>query len=96
MEVSKKEKRKYSHVNVWVANRVRELRLQSGYTQAKIGERMGIHCSRVSDLEHNRDDFKFSTIVRFCWAVGIGVEDFFKGVPSVRTEDLDKSAKAKV
>ena len=74
---------KVAHIRQWVANRAKELRKRAGFTQTQVARKMNIGCHRVSDFERNENDFKATTIFRYCSAVGISVEKFFEGCPDV-------------
>ena len=69
--------------NNWVRQRVKEVRLASGLSQKLIGSKMQVGHTRIHDLETggNQKNIQFGTIVRFCYASGTSVKDFFSTCP---------------
>lgn len=86
MEVPEDQTKKVAHLRQWVCDRAREIREASGYTQAQVADKMGVHLSRINDFEKNRNDYKASTIFRFAMACGISIERFFRGVPTSKSD----------
>lgn len=72
------------HVRLWASGRVREIRENRGLTQQQLADKMGVHFTRVSDLENNRSDFKCSTLFRAAAAMGVRMETLFRGCPDWR------------
>lgn len=69
--------------NGWVRQRVKELRLATGFSQKQIGEKMQVGHTRVNDLETGgtQKNIQFGTIVRFCRANGTSLKKFFSTCP---------------
>lgn len=86
--IDEKELKKVQVQLDWLPVRLKEVREQAGFTQAQVGDSMGISFRRVWDMEKGRFDIKWSSICRFALAVGIPVDRLLEGLP--RTYDYQK------
>lgn len=67
----------------WIIDRIKILRLARGYTQGQVTKKMGVHWTRVSDLELGRNDYKVSTMLRAAYALGVTAEALLRGCPGM-------------
>lgn len=90
MELPEGELEKFEHVREWVVGRIRDFRIARGFTQKQLGDAMGgVHSSRICDFEANRSDYKASTVYRAAIALGVSMQQVFRGCPGwkARRED---------
>lgn len=65
-----------------IGNRIRELRLEKGWTQSELAEKMGYKDkTAISKIEKNINDVNQSTIQKFADIFGCDVSDFFLITP---------------
>lgn len=55
----------------WIGGRLHELRDLRGMTLQDVGDRMGVSHSFVSKVESGREDILYSTLLRYCSAIGV-------------------------
>lgn len=82
MEVPENQSKKVMHVREWMSDRIRQVRIARGLTQTQLADKMEVHLSRVSDLERNVSDYKFSTVCRAALALGVTLDQIARGVPA--------------
>lgn len=61
----------------WLVSKLREERLKQGYSQQEIANKLGVHRSRICDIETKRNTVKFTTAVKYIAALGVRGKDFF-------------------
>ena len=81
MEVDPDQMERVLHVRRWITERARDIRTARGFSQAQLGDKMGIGKSRVCDFEKDVNDYKVSTVLRAAYAMGVTMEQFFRGCP---------------
>ena len=82
MEVDPEQTKLIQAHRVWIGERVKALRLSRGLTQRMLSNRMGVHFTRVSDLESGTVDSKISSILRAAYAMNVQMGEFMKGCPA--------------
>ncbi len=67
-------------INLKLAERIRSLRREYGYTQAKLAELSGIEYKHIQLLESKKpSDARISTIEKIAKAFGLTLSEFLKG-----------------
>lgn len=75
----KKKKKKKSEANLELSRRIKELRIEKGYTSYEyFAFENGFHRAQYGRYE-NGEDIRFSTLVRLLDAFDVTLEEFFKG-----------------
>lgn len=90
MELPEDQTAAVAGVRQWTVDRLRNLRLESGFSQADVAKKMNIHFSRVGDFENNRSDYKASTVFRYAKALGVSLDRVFYGVPGWRNSSTNR------
>lgn len=71
-----------SDKNIYLANKiaelVRELRLNKGYSGRKLAYEYGISRSNLNKIENGVIECKIGTLLKICEALGINFSDFAK------------------
>jgi transcriptional regulator with XRE-family HTH domain len=62
----------------WFAGRLRELREAAGFTQQQLAEKAGLTREGVAQLETERREPSWRTVVSLCQALGVSCEAFLK------------------
>jgi transcriptional regulator with XRE-family HTH domain len=85
----------------WFAGRLRELREAVGFTQQQLAEKAGLTREGVAQLETERREPSWRTVVSLCQALGVSCEAFLKepaagheprpGRPRKTTKPIDYS-----
>lgn len=83
MEIDKNQEAKIEKARSWIVERMKSIRHARGLSQAEVAKKLGVHFSRVSDLELGRNDYKISTVLRIALALEVSVDDIFRGCPSL-------------
>jgi ribosome-binding protein aMBF1 (putative translation factor) len=61
-----------------IARNVLRLRVQRGYTQAQLAERMSVRQPRIAQIEAGAADLRVSTLARLAEVLGVEVTRFFE------------------
>ncbi|HEY7425026.1 MAG TPA: helix-turn-helix transcriptional regulator [Gemmataceae bacterium] len=62
----------------WFAGRLRELREAAGFTQQQLADKAGLTREGVAQLETERREPSWRTVVSLCQALGVSCEAFLK------------------
>lgn len=65
-------------------NRVRELRAERGWSQAELGERLGVSRQSINAIEAGRYDPSLPLAFRIAAVFGLTIEQVFRPDPSDR------------
>ncbi len=91
MEIDREQEQLIEKARDWIIDRIKTLRLARGYTQAQVAKKMGVHWTRVSDLELGRNDYKVSTMLRAAYALGVTAEALLRGCPGLGSRRATKA-----
>lgn len=61
-----------------IGRRVRELRKMRGWSQEKLGDKVGLSKSQISNIELNRRGTRVETQIRIAEALGVEVADLYE------------------
>ena len=67
-----------------VGSRVKKLRAESGFTQAELGERVGVSEAQIAAIENGRRSTKLSVAVQFSRLFNVSV-DYLVGETDIPT-----------
>lgn len=70
-----------------IARRVRQIRLDLGYTQQAVADRLGVARPRISEIEHGKRKVSSVELVRLATLFSVPMGEFFEPKPTPRYRD---------
>lgn len=70
----------YTKLKIQIGDLIRLERKKLGYSQIKLAEFADIHYNYLGEIERGEKSPTFITIIKICFGLGIGLEDFTQSV----------------
>ena len=71
------------NLNLELGNRLREKRLELGYSQEELAEVIGIHRTYIGTIERGEKTVTITTLHKICKALKITMSEFLKNIDKI-------------
>ena len=71
------------NLNLELGNRLREKRLELGYSQEELAEVIGIHRTYIGTIERGEKTVTITTLNKICKALNVTMSEFLKNIDKI-------------